>query len=167
MNDKNTFWFRLEQYNSPTPVEKDFDPVGGCLDAQSAWRNFGGLNLIDAYEKFTSAPEVYQEDFMFMGSKAFEYYFPVIDRYLREIESEDDWDDCSAAILGSVITMQFEWDTCEFSTRIITDIESLTTFVRANLIRYTPAEEEVQRIDREWLEAERALEKYRSSRKLT
>jgi hypothetical protein len=39
--------------------------------------------LEQAHVRFCSAPEVYQEDFMFMGCRAFHFYFPVIDEYLR------------------------------------------------------------------------------------
>ncbi|MCA9112004.1 MAG: hypothetical protein KDA52_18775 [Planctomycetaceae bacterium] len=66
------------------PKERDFDPYGGGLDEQWAWKNFGGLTLDEAYEKFVSAPELYQENFMFMGERAFAFYYPVIDRFLRE-----------------------------------------------------------------------------------
>ena len=70
------------------PSEGDFDPYHGCLDAQCAWRNFGGLDLDSAYRKFCENPSYYQEDFMFMGPAAFTFYFPVVDRYLREIRSD-------------------------------------------------------------------------------
>ncbi len=66
------------------PTEQHFDPYGGDLDAQCAWRNFGGLTIEEAKVKFCEHPEIHQEDFMFMGGKAFAYYYPVIDSYLRE-----------------------------------------------------------------------------------
>jgi hypothetical protein len=33
------------------PTELDFDPLHGDLDAQCAWRNFGGLTLDEAHAK--------------------------------------------------------------------------------------------------------------------
>lgn len=71
----------LHRPPTPLPSQSDFDPVGCDLDAQSAWQTFGGLGLAEAYAKFLQVPESYQEDFMFMGSRAFAYYFPVVDRY--------------------------------------------------------------------------------------
>ncbi len=92
------------------PIERDFDPYGGGLDEQCAWKNFGGLTLDEAYLKFESAPEVYQEDFMFMGGKAFAFYFPVIDRFLRRtIElPEDECGDRQSWILPQCIFAQFD-----------------------------------------------------------
>ncbi|MBL8820867.1 MAG: hypothetical protein JNL96_20010 [Planctomycetaceae bacterium] len=72
----------------PLPTEADFDPYGGDLDAQCAWRNFGGLTLDEATNKFRERPEIYQEDFMFMGGKAFAFYFPVVEAYLRNFPEE-------------------------------------------------------------------------------
>ena len=67
------------------PTEKDFDPFEGNLDAQWAWKHFGGLSLDEAFNKFQENPLCYEEDFLFMGHKAFVFYFPVLDRYLREM----------------------------------------------------------------------------------
>lgn len=57
------FWelLRLPKMATKLPKERDFDPYGGGLDEQCAWRNFGGLTLDEAYHKFESAPEVYQD----------------------------------------------------------------------------------------------------------
>lgn len=65
------------------PNEKDFLEDHGCLDAQEAWKNFGGLSIDEAYEKLWSKPEIYLEDFTSMGELAFAHYFEVIDRYVR------------------------------------------------------------------------------------
>jgi hypothetical protein len=63
------------------PTERDFDPWHGNLDAQCAWRHFGGLTLDQAHARFRENPLGYQEDFMFMGPVAFAFYFPVIEDY--------------------------------------------------------------------------------------
>ena len=93
-----------------TPSERDFDPYKGDLDAQCAWRNFGGLSLVEAIEKFRSHPEAHQEDFMHMGGKAFSYYFPVLDAFLRETVDlpEEDIDDRQSWIIPQCIMHQFE-----------------------------------------------------------
>src|SRR4051812_25393352 len=83
----------------PLPSQSDFcNGVGG--DAGDAWRNFGGLSLDAAYQKFTECPESYQEDFMWMFPRAFEYYYPVVDRYLRTVCATDEHGDCQTWILG-------------------------------------------------------------------
>jgi len=91
------------------PSKKDFDPWG-YLDAQWAWDNFGNLSIEEAYDKFCKDPGNYQEDFMHMGPKAFSYYFRVIDKYMSEVEPEDEWDDCSGWIIGCGIESQIEQD---------------------------------------------------------
>lgn len=92
------------------PTELDFNPFHCDLDAQCAWKNFGGLTLDEAHAKFEKCPESYQEDFMFMGGKAFAYYYPVIDRFLRRtIEiPEDQRGDRQSWILPQCIKNQFE-----------------------------------------------------------
>lgn len=133
---------------APLPSEHDFDPYAGDLDAQHAWRNFGGLSLDDAYVKFCQFPEVYQEDFMFMGSRAFHYYFPVIDAYLRSVEPCDEWDDCQADILGSCVARQFEWKGAYVSPALRDRISDLCAFVLGHLSRlaWSPVNQERIRV---------------------
>jgi hypothetical protein len=49
------------------------------------WRIF----LDEAYARFCERPEYYHEDFMFMGGIAFAYYFPVIEKYVRNAPDTD------------------------------------------------------------------------------
>lgn len=83
------------------PNESDFDPRGGGLDEQSAWRHFGGLTLDEAREKLSENSLYYQEDFMFMGPRAFRYYVPAIINYIQSETSTGDADiiNCFASIL--------------------------------------------------------------------
>jgi hypothetical protein len=80
------------------PTERDFDPFGD-LDARHAWRNFGGLSVSEALRKFRENPIHYQEDFLFMGGRAFVFYFPVLDAFLREFRLSEQEDDSQAAII--------------------------------------------------------------------
>lgn len=76
----------IEDYTSmPNPKDD--------LDGYTAWEHFGGLAIDQAYDKFVDHPLLYQEDFMFMGGPAFAYYFPVVDRYVREVESKNEFAD--------------------------------------------------------------------------
>ncbi len=98
--------FRLHRPGIPLPSREDF---GFGLDQTAAWRNFGNVTLTDAYARFLESPEHYQEDFMWMDSPAFAYYFPVIDKYLREIKIKPGaMDRCPAWVLGCDVMMQFD-----------------------------------------------------------
>ena len=93
------------------PTHDDFEPTGDCLDADWAWGNFGELDLTEAFVKFCEEPDIYQEDFMFMGSVAFFYYFPVVERYVYEsrIDPQSEFDSEVEAmwILAHCINNQF------------------------------------------------------------
>ena len=153
--------FRLNRPESSLPSEYDFDPFG-CLDSRSAWDNFGELSLAQAYDLFLTNPLHYQEDFMFMGCRAFTYYFPVIDRYLRSTKYEDDWDDCSAAILGSGVEAQFDWNNAILIPTLLDEIEDLSSFVKSSVKRYSVSEDEQDRILKVWSKVDKNLAKYRS-----
>src|SRR5437016_1967456 len=100
--------------NDSLPTERDFDPWNGDLDSQSAWRDFGGLTLDEAHAKFRENPLYYQEDFMFMGGKAFAFYFPVVEQHLRDVSTTDCEDDREAWILAHCIRMQFDCDVLQY-----------------------------------------------------
>jgi hypothetical protein len=81
--------FNAARAERTMPTVKDFTCTlkpEDDWDGFYAWKNFGGLTVDEAYQKFCQVPENYQEDFMFMGDAAFAFYFPVIDRYVREKE---------------------------------------------------------------------------------
>ena len=158
MIDPNSF--RLVRPKSPLPSEHDFDPWGGDLDAQCALKNFGGMSLQLAYELFLSSPEFYQADFMYMGWEAFAYYFPVVDRYLRSVTSEDEWDDCEAAILGSAVKSQLDREGVTFTPHFLNEIEELSSFVQSSVVRYSKSESEQARIRKSWEKIDKKLEKY-------
>ncbi len=134
----------------PLPAEHDFDPYGGDLDALSAWRNFGTLSLDEAYAKFCQLPDVYQEDFMFMGSRAFHYYFPVIEEYLRNARAIDEWNESHAKILGSCVAAQFDWKGAFLSTVLCDRIGILCAFVIENRQRLAWSIEDQEEIRMSW-----------------
>lgn len=142
---------------SRLPSEADSDPLGGCLDAQCGWRNFGGLTLEDAYAKFCEVPERLQEDFMFMGCRAFHFYFPVIDEYLKIATSTGEWHDCQVRVLAECIALQFDWRGATISPELRDRISQLCTFVRAHLDRYTELPEDQKEIDLAWVTVEGIL----------
>ena len=136
------------------PKEADFDPSGGFVDAQCAWKNFGGLSLADASKKFREQPEYYQEDFMFMGGVAFSYYFSVIERYIYESQADADngFEVAAMRILAHCIKEQFG-DSSEHLIRSIRPrILDLVVHVRANLSQYCEEPDGQPRIDSAWAE---------------
>lgn len=132
------------------PALEDFDPFGGDLDARSAWAHFGGTTLEQAHAKFAEAPEVYQEDFMFMGPRAFRFYFPVIERYLLETSAADEDDDCCASILARGIEVQLRSTPEPLPAELRARILALCDYVRTNPGQYARAPEAGRWIERAW-----------------
>jgi hypothetical protein len=139
--------------NDPSlPTEQDFDPFGGGLDEQVAWRNFGGLTLEQANKKYRENPDAYQEDFMFMGGKAFAFYFPVIESYLRETSAYTEYDDRNAWILACGIQLQFTGNTLPDVRHLASRVLDLAEFVQSNIGHFAIEHEEQQRILSAWQE---------------
>ena len=141
----------------PLPTEKDFDPYGGDLDAQWAWKNFGGLTLDEATSKFRERPEIYQEDFMFMGGKAFAFYFPVVEAHLRDVPEENDGVDHESWILAHCIKNQFEAKTAPHVLHLKHRVIALSTFVQRNIHRFGYDIGEQRRIADAWAELDTHL----------
>ena len=139
------------------PGENDFDPWGGCLDAQCAWRDFGGLSRQKAFDRFLENPVYYQEDFMFMGGVAFAYYYPVIERFLLETVTVDEPDDREAWILAHGIMMQLQTSRDQIRHLQPRFLE-LSNFVRNNLQLFTADSDERDRIDQAWSQLESIIE---------
>jgi hypothetical protein len=93
---------------------------------------------------------------MWMGSVAFAYYLPVIDKYLREYRPEFEWGDiCCAWILGCDVKTQFQRaDGHRPSPQIVEEIRELSTFVRENTSRYSDDPAEQDRIRASWCEVD-------------
>jgi len=142
------------------PTEKDFDPYGGDLDAQSAWHSFGSLPLTEALAMFRENPIHYQEAFMFMGGQAFLFYFPVIDTYLRDFRSSDHEDDSHAAIIGSGVAAQLSWPTAPLISSLRPAIRSLADYVSSNSRLLAADPNEQRRIVREWQRVCTALDSF-------
>ena len=145
--------------SSPLPRAKDFDPYNGDLDRQHALDIFGGMTLDQAYEEFCDRPEIYQEDFLCMGPKAFVYYFPVISRYLREITSNDPHEDCEVAILAYAIKEQLNYDAVRQSIKILSEIRSLIDFVLAEVARYSGSKKIRKKLHTTWTQLAEKLAK--------
>lgn len=133
------------------PNEHDFDPYGGCLDCQRAWRNFGGLTIEQARAKFLENPSYYQEDFMFMGGRAFAYYFSVVEDYLRSVPPGPNDDDREAWILAHGIKNHFTGIDLPHVQHLNDRILALAEFVVGNLDRFGE-KQDCDRVAEAWSE---------------
>lgn len=151
---------RKQENEATLPTERDFDPIGCDLDAQCAWKNFGGLTLDDAKVKFRENALCCQEDFMFMGCKAFAFYFPVIEDYLLSAPDVEDDDDYEAWILSQCIQAQFERDNVGDIRHLADHAIELADFVRQNIRRFGATDEERCRIADAWTDMVGHVEAY-------
>ena len=144
------------------PTERDFDPHGCGLDEQCAWRNFGGLSLEEAYQKFASAPEVYQEDFMFMGTGAFVYYYPVVEQFLRYAVTvlDDERGDCQSWILPQCIRMQFFGTDRQLVGQLKNSVISLCEFMLENIECFADDWSPPTEIEEQWRSLRDHVERY-------
>lgn len=147
------------------PTQEDFDAIDGPLDAICAWENFGGLNLSDAYLKFCENPLRYNEDFMFMGSGAFFYYFPVLERFVNDsrVGLDGDFEVECIGTLAHCIKLQFEEPCPTVTLSLRHRVEELINHVRKNLSRYCNYAADQQRIDSAWEELQDRISSLRNS----
>ncbi|HEV7280034.1 MAG TPA: hypothetical protein VGN57_07450 [Pirellulaceae bacterium] len=145
--------------NSTLPTESDFVtyPETPDLDQVYAWRNFGGLTLDEAKTRFAENSLHYQEDFMYMGTNAFAFYFPVIDWWLRSVpERNEPFDDSEAWILAEGIQIQFRDDALDRLRPLIPAVMDLASYVTSHLSRFGDDEDQ-RRVQDAWTELENRL----------
>jgi hypothetical protein len=141
----------------PLPKERDFDPFNGDLDAQDAWRHFGGLTVEQARVKFLDNPDYFQEDFMFMGGKAFAYYFPVIEDYLKSVPDNSDDPDAIARILSLCINVHFQGAHLPHVRHLMSRVIALADYVQGHLNRFGCYDEERNQVAEAWSDLVRHL----------
>lgn len=115
-----------------------------------AWKSFGGRSLEQAYSVFVENPEGHTEDFSSMGDEAFEYYFPVIDRYLREVEPVGEDDDLLAGHLGWAVASRLKDRRNQLPESLVGEIGELAGYVLENVERLAGPGKWRRRIGREW-----------------
>ncbi len=96
---------------------------------------------------------------MFMGPKAFRFYFPVVDRFLRREREPWEFDDSEAWILGKAVRLQLER---RKDDSLLKAIGALCQYVRTHLSKFATTGTEQQDIDAAWLEVETKLAEKRS-----
>ncbi len=152
--------FRLAR-SASLPGEVDFDPLGGCLDAQCAWRHFGGKSLREAYDLLSTKPIHFLEDFMWMGPSAFTYYFPVIDGFVREVVGDPE-QEIEVASAGAAVGAQFDGPQGRFLDSLVEEVEQLLEFVALHYRRYVPPSKGHRSILRAVEEAAKRVAEYKS-----
>ena len=129
------------------PSREDFG--GDHPDIEWAWRECGGKSLEEAYEYFREAPDSLQESFMWMEERAFRFYYPTVDRYLRNVSPpEEEWDCWPAGILAKCIQTHF--DCHQDMTGLHQSILSLCDFVCSNLNHFSLEDSEQTEIREAW-----------------
>src|SRR5690606_34813860 len=118
------------------PEKRSYGAQKGCHDQIRAWAHFGGLTLEEAYEQFCARPEIHQEDFMFMGRAVFRYYYPVIETYLHEASTQDEFDDCEASMLASILSSYWEDDRAGLVPDLHQRLLDRCAYVRSHLEQY-------------------------------
>jgi hypothetical protein len=93
------------------PTQKDINPIPEDLDGQCAVRNFLRKTRDQITREFAEHGMSYQEDLMFMGSRAFCFYFPAAVDYLAGSQGSTDAD--VANCLVSVVEHRLEYDSLE------------------------------------------------------
>ena len=95
---------------------------------------------------------------MFMGGKAFAFYFPVVARYLLDTpDVENEGDDRQSWILAKCIENQFKSDTAQHVQHLAGRVISLSHFVQQNIRRFGYGEDERTKIADAWQELEDRL----------
>lgn len=93
--------------NDTIPTLEDISPTKGLnLDEKVAIEHFLGKSVNAAQALFSENSLYYSGDLMWMGPKAFAYYFPAFAAYLRSESAKDDSDALNA--LADMITFRSE-----------------------------------------------------------
>lgn len=86
------------------PTKEDISPTSGVdLDERAALEHFFGKSQSEAAALFFENPEYFADDLMWMGRKAFAFYFPSLEPYITSKESAGDADIINA-LLGTLKT---------------------------------------------------------------
>ena len=150
------FGFTLSRPASPLPTEDEFCPRGGRASF-AAWNCFGTLSLEEAYQLLLGDPVTIEEQFAHMGPVAFDYYFPVIDRYIRGVDPRDPEDSREARSLGYTVAVQLV-DTID--PRLNAEISDLVSHVLTHLSDYAPHKTAQRKVAGAWKRVEKKLLRY-------
>jgi hypothetical protein len=89
------------------PTEADWRNEPWCLDAAVAYEHFHGKTTAEAVQLFEQNALYYQEDVLFMPSRAFGYYARAYAEYLMSEAAQGDSDGASAFI--SLLKFKAQW----------------------------------------------------------
>ena len=95
---------------------------------------------------------------MWMGTKAFLFYFPVIETFLREADGSDPLDDRQSWILAHAVLTQLKEHGFQVPIRSRDESRGrIAQFVRKNLVLFSQEPKSQSRLDAAWHEVEIAL----------
>lgn len=98
---------------------------------------------------------------MWMGPNAFTYYFPVMDRFVREVVGDLE-EEIEVDSAGGAIRMQFGGSRVRFSNSLVEEVEQLLEFVTLHYRGYVPPNRGHSSILRTFEEAAMRVAEYKS-----
>ena len=102
---------------------------------------------------------------MWMGQPAFVYYYPAIDRYLRQFPGgigTEDPEDSSASAIAGALCAQFLASDIRMLLPILEQVRNLVSYVRSHLSQLATCPENQAEIDSTWQGLESQLEQLSS-----
>ena len=100
---------------------------------------------------------------MFMGPAAFCYYFPVVERYLYNVDAQSESQSIPAWILAQGFIMQLKNKSVSSNALLLKRLSELTDFVLKNVARYDESPAEHTRILQAWTELKEQLSERKST----
>ena len=110
-----------------------------------------------------SAPESYQEDFMFMGGRAFAFYYPVIDRFLRETIDlpVDERGLRQSCILPLCILAQFDGANRRYVSALKQPVLDLCEFMLQHIQCFADDWDDPTEIENNWRHLQKHVRRYK------
>jgi hypothetical protein len=93
----------------PTREDFGFTSQGPqCLDLEDAWDMIGGKTRAEFVRMLKSDSEIYRESLMFMGERAFAYYFEGVVEYVCSTDSTGDCNFINGIFLSLCERVKFD-----------------------------------------------------------
>ena len=115
-------------------------------------------SAVKAKDRFAENALYYQEDFMFMGTNAFLFYYPVLEDYLRNAPDEENDDHYESWVISQCIRTQFDADTNGRLRALIPAIKDLSKFIRENIRRFGCNDAERTQVSAAWADLVQHIE---------
>jgi len=123
----------VRRFSMSLPTANEINPIPANLDGRAAQEHFLGKTFEEAERLFQENSLYYFEDLLWMGPKAFCYYFPAAAHYLKSDAGQGDAD--AVRSLASIIHSRIHDDGALVS-EVNPTIRDLADFVVKNRKRF-------------------------------